>query len=325
MPVMLSSREPMHPTAQVRELSLQAVPNADFRFVNGIGPSTESFGRALYGVAESNAPVLIIGERGTGKRTLASEIHRITGGTTENFITVNCANPESELFSNDSLYARTLLFQDISQMSAVHQTKMVQRFFSVNDDGNGASAPRLVASSQHPLHEDVRSGKFREDLYYRISCFCLCVPPLRQRKEDIPVLAQHFAAKYSTLLGRDAEISQQVLQLFSAYSWPGNIRELEYVVRTIVAIGDENIALAAIRASGFKGIRDHAKLESLSLKQAAREASRRAERELILNALSRTHWNRKRAARDLQISYKALLYKLKQIGIDNDPSLGVEG
>jgi DNA-binding NtrC family response regulator len=101
------------------------------------------------------------------------------------------------------------------------------------------------------------------------------------------------------------------------------VGELEYVVRTIVAIGDENIALAAIRASGFRGISNE-RLESLSLKQAGREASRRAERELILNALSRTHWNRKRAARDLQISYKALLYKLKQIGNENDLSFGVE-
>jgi DNA-binding NtrC family response regulator len=96
-------------------------------------------------------------------------------------------------------------------------------------------------------------------------------------------------------------------------------------VRTIVAIGDDNIAIAMIRASGLKGINRDPKLESPSLKEAAREASRRAERELILDTLSRTRWNRKRAARELQISYKALLYKLKQIGIDDDNLSGVEG
>jgi two-component system response regulator AtoC len=314
----------MHLTAHAREVSLRALSNTEVRFVNGVSPSTEGFGRALHGLAQSNAPVLIIGESGSGKSTLASEIHRISGGTIENMVPVNCADPELELLRTDSLHAGTVLFQQISQLSAAQQLTILHRFFSAKD-GNGVSKPRLIASSRHTLHEDVRSGKFREDLYCRISGFCLCLPPLRQRKEDIPVLAQHFAAKFSALLGRPTELSQRVLQLFSEYSWPGNIRELEYAVRTIVAIGDENIALAAIRASGFKGIGDHAKVESLSLKQASREASRRTERELILNALSRTHWNRKRAARDLQISYKALLYKLKQIGIDNDPSLGVQG
>jgi two-component system response regulator AtoC len=314
----------MHLTAHAREVSIQDLSETEVRFVSGVSPSTEVFGRALHGLAQSNAPVLIIGESGSGKRTLASEIHRISGGTIENIVPINCAEPELEWLSSDLQHAGTIVFQEISQLSGTHQLQMLQRFFGANG-GNGASRPRLIAFSRHSLNEDVRSGKFREDLYCRISVFCLCLPPLRQRKEDIPILAQHFAAKFSALLGRPAEMSQRVLQLFSEYSWPGNIRELEYVVRTIVAIGDENIALAAIRASGFKGIGDHAKVESLSLKQASREASRRAERELILNALSRTHWNRKRAARDLQISYKALLYKLKQIGIDNNPSFGVQG
>jgi DNA-binding NtrC family response regulator len=254
---------------------------------------------------------------------LASEIHRISGGTIDSFRTVNCANPDPDFWGSDTPLPRTVFFQEISQLSDVSQQNVLQKFFDVSGDGNSSTRPRLVASSRVPLTEDVRGGRFREDLYSRISCFCLCVPPLRQRKEDIPALAQFFAAKYSALLGRPAEVSQQVLELFSAYSWPGNVGELEYVVRTIVAIGDENIALAAIRASGFRGISNE-RLESLSLKQAGREASRRAERELILNALSRTHWNRKRAARDLQISYKALLYKLKQIGNENDLSFGVE-
>jgi len=313
----------MRPAAPVGEVSLQPVSNADVRLPESIAPLTGSFGRALYRLAETNVPLLLVGERGSGKRTLASEIHRISGGTIDSFRTVNCANPDPDFWGSDTPLPRTVFFQEISQLSDVSQQNVLQKFFDVSGDGNSSTRPRLVASSRVPLTEDVRGGRFREDLYSRISCFCLCVPPLRQRKEDIPALAQFFAAKYSALLGRPAEVSQQVLELFSAYSWPGNVGELEYVVRTIVAIGDENIALAAIRASGFRGISNE-RLESLSLKQAGREASRRAERELILNALSRTHWNRKRAARDLQISYKALLYKLKQIGNENDLSFGVE-
>lgn len=298
--------------------------NTEVRYVESVSPSTKGLVCALQSVAQSHAPVLIVGEAGSGKYTLAHEIHRMSGGTPDNFIAVDCSTLSSDLFGDNRFRECTLLFQEISRMSADHQFKTVQRFFNGNNVGNGAAPPRLIASSRHTLSEDVRRGKFREDLYYGISSFSLCIPPLRQRREDIPVLAQDFAAKYSSLLGRPTEISQHVLQVLSAYSWPGNVRELEYTIRAIVAIGDENIALAAIRASGFNGIRAQDKLESMSLKQAAREASRRAERELILNALSRTHWNRKRAARNLQISYKALLYKLKQIGID-DTSLGVEG
>jgi len=102
------------------------------------------------------------------------------------------------------------------------------------------------------------------------------------------------------------------------HNWPGNVRELEDLLKTIVAIGDERIALAAIRSSLAERRRGHEGLESVSLKEAARAASRQAEREIILRVLSRTRWNRKRAAQELQISYKALLYKLKQIGLDDE-------
>src|ERR1022692_69783 len=210
-PKCFSPREPMHPAAHAQGGS-PALSNVEVHFVDSLSPWGESLVHALHSLAQSNAPVLIIGESGSGKCTLASEIHRISGGTTENLIPINCADPELELFTDDWLHGGSLLFQEISQLSAAHQLKTWQRFFNVNNDGNGASRPRLIASSRHALSEDVRGGGFREDLYYRISRFCLCVPPLRQRKEDIPVLAQHFAAKYSAWLGRPAEISQQVLQ-----------------------------------------------------------------------------------------------------------------
>jgi len=294
-------------------------------WVRSVSPSTEALLAALENVALSGAPVLIMGESGTGKRALAAEIHRISGKTEQNLREVDCVAANVDLnLQVEAIDGSTVFFRNVAELSAAQQLKALQAFFNGKHNNSGSSTVRVIASSLRSLDEDVRSGRFREDLYYRISSFCLCVPPLRQRKEDIPILAKYFANKYSTLLGRPFEMSAPVLKLLSGHSWPGNIRELEHVVRTIVAVGDENIVLAIIRASGLKGISRDSRLESLSLKQAARDASRRAERELILDTLSRTHWNRKRAARELQISYKALLYKLKQIGIDDDNTLGVE-
>jgi two-component system response regulator AtoC len=141
---------------------------------------------------------------------------------------------------------------------------------------------------------------------------CLRLPPLRQRREDIPCLMSFFLSKYAKEFQRPAPgLSAQTQVLFQEYAWPGNVRELEGAAKAIVALGDETLAMSGLRSllqrAGGNG-------ERVSLKQVARAASREAERELILKALARTRWNRRRAAQELQISYKALLYKLKQIG-----------
>jgi len=181
----------------------------------------------------------------------------------------------------------------------------------------GTAVPRVVALTQRNLENDIRAGRFREDLYYRLAGVCLRVPPLRHRREDIPVLTDFFLHKYSALFGRpEPGLSEKTRQFIAEYSWPGNVRELEAAVKTIAAIGDDRIAMTALRSSSLNGSANHYE-EGTSLKEAARAASRQAERELILRVLSRTRWNRKRAAEELRISYKALLYKLKQIGVDD--------
>ena len=173
---------------------------------------------------------------------------------------------------------------------------------------------RLICGSVRDLEAEVRSGRFREDLYYRISGVCLRLPPLRQRKEDIADLMSHFLAKYAEDFHRPIPVlSTDTQQLFHDYAWPGNIRELEDAAKAIVALGDEAVAMGGLRAMLMKSERSVGE-ERISLKQAARAASREAEKELILKVLTRTRWNRRRAAQQLQISYKALLYKLKQIG-----------
>jgi DNA-binding NtrC family response regulator len=181
---------------------------------------------------------------------------------------------------------------------------------------NGAEhrhAPRFICGTSRELQPDVKAGKFREDLYYRISGVCLRLPPLRQRKEDIPVLRDWFLAAAASDFSRPVpDLSAETRNFFMEYSWPGNIRELKDAARAIVALGDEALAMDGLRSllrpvnRGGNG--------QVSLKDAARAASREAEREIILEVLTRTRWNRRRAAQELKISYKALLYKLKQIG-----------
>jgi len=167
----------------------------------------------------------------------------------------------------------------------------------------------------------MRSGNFRDDLYFRLNGICLRMPALRQRKEDIPPLFAAFLNKHSNLLCRQQpRIKNSTMDLLLRHSWPGNVRELENMARKIVILGDDELAISDFALimeakppippsiGGYTHTR--------SLKQAAREASRKAERQLILESLERTHWNRKRSARELQISYKALLYKLKQLDLN---------
>ena len=159
----------------------------------------------------------------------------------------------------------------------------------------------------------MRAGRFREELYFRLNGVCLRLPPLRHRREDIPLLAEFFLARYAALFGRPQPVlSAQELRVLQEYDWPGNIRELENAMKKAVVLGGEVFQI--VEAAAAPEPAPAAETPTLSLKDAARAASRRAERDLILKALARTRWNRKRAAMELRISYKALLYKLKQIG-----------
>jgi two-component system response regulator AtoC len=195
------------------------------------------------------------------------------------------------------------------------QAQLLQALPRAEDNGSmSADRARLVCGSARDLELEVKAGRLREDFYYRISSVCLHLPPLRQRKEDIPLLMAHFLQKYAQDFRRSVpRLSAETQHLFQDYSWPGNLRELEDAAKALVALGDETVAMGGLRAllgrsdPGGNGGR-------VSLKLAAKAASRAVEKELILKVLTRTRWNRRRAAEELQISYKALLYKLKQIG-----------
>jgi two-component system response regulator AtoC len=208
----------------------------------------------------------------------------------------------------------TVFLADLADLDAKAQVRLLQSLTEGNSKTGCAQGPaRLICGSARDLEAEVKAGNLREDLYYRISGVCLRLPPLRQRREDISMLLQHFLQKF----GRDSQrkvpsLSDETLRLFEEYSWPGNVRELENAARAIVALGDEAVAMDGLRAMLRRSGAGNGK--RVSLKQASRAASREMEKELILRALTRTRWNRRRAAQELQISYKALLYKLKQIG-----------
>ena len=208
----------------------------------------------------------------------------------------------------------TVYLQDVGDLDSSAQFELVRQIaLSAADQ---TRVPRFICGTFRELEPEVKTGKFREDLYYRISGVCLRLPPLRQRKEDIPVLRDWFVSAAARDLSRPVPmLSRETQNFFLEYNWPGNIRELKDAARAIVALGDEALAMGGLRSLLRRAGHNHGG-DKISLKEASRAASREAEKELILQVLTRTRWNRRRAAQELQISYKALLYKLKQIGYE---------
>jgi two-component system response regulator AtoC len=219
----------------------------------------------------------------------------------------------------------TIFLDEISQLDFLGQDRLLQLLLEAELIESGSYfGARLISATTRDLEGEMCAGRFRRELYYRISGVHLRLPALRDRKEDIPALLDLFLHKYAILFGRAVPtVDDSVLDATLQYSWAGNVRELENFARTIVAVGDATLALSHLGINGevtkpvprLKGVTTSPS-PVCSLKQAAREASRKAERELILKALERTRWNRKRTALELQISYKALLYKLKQMNLD---------
>jgi two-component system response regulator AtoC len=276
-------------------------------------------------IAPTNIPILLLGESGTGKEVLAQQIHAASSRANEPLAKIACASMSAESLANElglrggrDAQSGTVIFDEVSELDADCQKMLLYAL----PDGEvrprpGIISSRVISITSKKLDEDMRAGRFRSELYYRINGVCLRLPPLRERKEDIPVLSEFFLSKHAAQLGRPrVPLKGQTIRTFLEHNWPGNVRELENVVKNIVVLGDEELTVAGLFSSPMPGPRSLAAAEpgARSLKVAARAASREAERELILKALERTRWNRKRAAQELQISYKSLLYKLKQIG-----------
>jgi two-component system, NtrC family, response regulator AtoC len=287
-------------------------------------------------IAQTPIPVLVVGESGTGKQMFAQRIHALSSRSEEPLVKIACAAMTREGFTDElgmngndggrsnrrgtHSSAGTILLDEISELDAACQRALLHALPDGEESPRGGTlGARLVSTTSQNLDEEIRSGRFRSELYYRINGVCLRLPPLRERKEDIPMLAEFFVSKHAALLGRARRgLRSRTLQILAEYSWPGNIRQLENVVKNIVALGDEDLAINELAAAPPAKRSAASSGHTGSLKVASRAASREAEREMILKALERTRWNRKRAAQELQISYKSLLYKLKQIGLPDE-------
>jgi len=298
-------------------------------FLSTLSAEMQPVQRLLSEIAPTEIPVLIEGESGTGKEIVALQIHELSCHKGSPFMKLSCTAFGADSFqvqlrdfengesAKNGKSAGTLFFDEIGELDANCQRHLLHLF----PDGNGlrrnqSLAGRIVSCTTRDLEGDVHNGRFRSELFYRLNGVCLRLPPLRKRKEDIPLLAQFFLNKYSQLFRRDkVSLSERMIGLLVDYPWPGNIRELENVVKKFVALENEDLAMAGLGARPVPQTPSGPTMITYSLRAAARAASQKAERELILQTLTRTHWNRKKAAEALQISYKSFLYKLKQIRV----------
>ena len=314
--------------------TLQAPNPTGDQFAYGLGPTVHALNEMVIEIARTDIPVLLIGESGAGKDAYAKLIHRLSANNEMRFHKFNCASFDPDLLprrgprlsenSGSTNPCGTLYLDNVQELDSAAQRALLSLLPDADDSDSGPERQgRLVSSATSSLESEVELSRFRRELYFRLNGVSVRIPPLRERLEDIQILTEHFLNKYSKALKKDLPLlNERVVQALSAYHWPGNIRELENFTRRSVLFGDFQTALAELRASGSEPSKAISPGPGSSLKVAARAASKRAERELILKALERTHWNRKHAARDLQISYKSLLYKIKQIGVSNDKHEG---
>lgn len=309
-----------------------ALPATNGAFVAGICPSIVTLNSLVDKIALTNIPVLIMGESGTGKEVYARMIHRLSKQGHLPLRRVSCRSVEqSELFAfksdlkdrregSDSADGPQTLFLDGIDELDLESQKILLSFLPDGEiDGASPNRSRLIASTSRNLEKEVESGGFRRELYFRINGLCLRLPPLRDRKEDILPFVGYFLARHAAELGREAPaLSDKEADILTMYDWPGNVRELENLTKRIVLLGDSAKAIQELGETRRLEPAHREEPTSISLKAVARTASRRAERDLIAKALEHTHWNRKRAAQQLQISYKSLLYKIKQTGLERE-------
>ena len=288
-------------------------------------------------VASADVPVLILGESGVGKEVVASFIHEQSNRSDGPFVKVNCAALPHELLESELFgYERgaftgairdkmgkfeqadkgTLLLDEIGEMSPHLQAKLLHVLQDAEFSRLGGKKPvrvnvRVLAATNKKLKEAVLKGEFRNDLYFRLNVIKFEVPPLRDRREDIPLLCTHFVEKYRERYQSPVQqFPKDLIEAFLRYDWPGNVRQLENVVKRYLILPDADIASELRGNSQEQVVPVHT--GNVSLKEVAGHAAEMAEKEVVLRVLEETGWNRKESARRLKISYKALRNKLKK-------------
>jgi two-component system response regulator AtoC len=290
-----------------------------------------------------NVPILILGESGTGKEVLAHVIHSRSPWRDGPFVKVNCpAIPgtllESELFgfqkgaftgANAAKPGRmemaqggTLFMDEIAELDASLQAKLLHvlqdgHFTRIGDHEEKRMDARVICATNRRIQREIESGSFRSDLFYRINVISITLPPLRERREDIPYLVEYLREQFNRRFQRQApSLSRETIHLLQQRDWPGNIRELENCMARYVILGSEE----AFYTEGAEKKPFHFSYEttpvgSIPLKHIAQQVTRRMEHDVILKVLQANHWNRRKTAEVLKISYRALLYKVRQAGL----------
>ncbi len=307
-------------------------------------------------LSQTDVPLLITGEPGSGKASAAQLIHSLSLRSSFPFVRVNCAALtsdllESELFGCEHMAASgrseskpgkfeqcakgTILLQQFEAMPSAVQLRLLKLLQAKEFVRVGGKLPvradvRIVVSSHSDLEQAVVDGKLQEDLYSRLSVFQLAVPPLRERREEIPLLLGYFTSRLTKRYRvPEPSYSRAMVEGCQKYSWPGNLRQLEAFVKRFLAFGDEAAALeelaggpeAESSTEHHNGDFSRPPDEQSSLKSLVRHVKGETERSAIAHALEETHWNRKAAARMLSISYRALLYKIQEYRLIPDDTI----
>ena len=311
--------------------------------VFGLSPAMAAVRQKLEKLVNAAVPVLIQGESGTGKEIICRFIHQRSPWNEGPFVKVNCpAIPgtllESELFGYEKgaftgaygskqgrveqAHGGTLFLDEIAELEPSLQAKLLQflqdgQFSRIGAQSETAVKIRVICATNRDLEEEIGLGNFRQDLFYRINVVNLQLPPMRERLMDLPILTNYFIEIYSVKFNtRPRPLSARVMAMLQGYRWAGNIRELENLMKRYVILGSEE----AITSELINRERDPLDGDivtdgTISLKAVTRRAVRELERKIILKTLQANNWNRKQSAQVLKISYRALLYKLKDAGV----------
>src|SRR6516165_10505788 len=336
---------PTMATANLDSSSAQSLPPESIIF--GETPAMRDVRQKLERVAGANLSVLITGESGTGKDIVARLLHLYSPWAHGPFVKVNCpAIPgtllESELFGYEKgaftgaygakpgrvemAHRGTLFLDEISELDMSLQSKLLQllqdgQFCRIGAQEDKKVEVRVVCATNRRLELEIENGTFRSDLFYRINVVNLALPPLRERRGDIGGLVNYFLEYYNHKYNcRAKELSGELLGRRVKYHWPGNIRELENLMKRYVILGGEDVITTELVArNGQEFFNPEINLDGpISLKKLTRQATRELERKVILKVLQAHHWNRKQAARALSISYRALLYKIRDAGLPSN-------
>jgi two-component system response regulator AtoC len=340
---------------EVETLRGRVRTEADTLGLLGDNPKMKEVREIIEQVADTDITVLVRGDSGTGKEIVARGLYQLSGRSGRPFVKVNCAALPSELLESELFgfekgaftgaqkrklgkfeYANhgTIFLDEISEMHPGLQAKLLQvlqdgEFSRLGGESDVKVDTRIIAATNRNLEQAVKDGSFREDLYYRLNVMTIHIPALRDRTDTVPLLVDNFLRKYNEQYKKaQPQLSDKTLEIMMGYHWPGNVRELENMVKRMVVLGNETAVVAEIAdreapveeesgdALDLEALgADFSNGQSLDLKAISKRAAQIAEKRVIERVLHQTRWNRKEAAERLQISYKALLYKMKENGL----------